>query len=69
MRPVTLMFPEVHVAQYPLDMGRPGAKAASTDVVSVEIEPEGGRGDGGLQGTSGDWAVKVALVFRRPLVP
>ena len=34
-------FPEVHVAQYPLDMGRPGAKSASTDVVSVEIGADG----------------------------
>ena len=38
-------------------------------VVSIEIEREGGRGGKGLQGTSGDLAVKVALVFRRPLVP
>ena len=38
-------------------------------VVSIEIEREGGRDGGGLQGTSGDLAIKVAPVFRRPLVP
>ena len=32
-------FPEIHVVQYPLDMGRPGAK--STAVVSVDVDEKG----------------------------
>lgn len=32
-------FPEIHVVQYPLDMGRPGAK--STAVVSVDVDETG----------------------------
>lgn len=32
-------FPEIHVAQYPLNMGRPGAK--STAVVSVNVDEKG----------------------------
>lgn len=32
-------FPEVHVVQYPLDMGRPGVK--STAVVSVDVDEKG----------------------------
>ena len=32
-------FPEIHVVQYPLDMGRPGAK--STAVVSVDVDDKG----------------------------
>lgn len=32
-------FPEIHVAQYPLDMGRPGAK--STAVISVDVDEKG----------------------------
>ena len=32
-------FPEIHVVQYPLNMGRPGAK--STAVVSVDVDENG----------------------------
>mmetsp|Transcript_24334 Transcript_24334/g.35675 ORF Transcript_24334/g.35675 Transcript_24334/m.35675 type:complete len:603 (+) Transcript_24334:63-1871(+) len=32
-------FPEIHVAQYPLGMGRPGAK--STAVISVDVDEKG----------------------------
>ena len=32
-------FPEIHVAQYPLDMGRKGAKAGG--VVSLQMDSEG----------------------------
>ncbi len=32
-------FPEIHVVQYPLDMGRPGAK--STAVISVDVDENG----------------------------
>ena len=32
-------FPEIHVVQYPLNMGRPGAK--STAVVSVNVDEKG----------------------------
>ena len=32
-------FPEIHVAQYPLDMGRPGAKSSA--VVSVDVDEKG----------------------------
>jgi SNW domain-containing protein 1 len=32
-------FPEIHVVQYPLDMGRPGV--ASTAVISVNVDEKG----------------------------
>jgi SNW domain-containing protein 1 len=32
-------FPEIHVVQYPLDMGRPGAKSSA--VVSVDVDEKG----------------------------
>jgi SNW domain-containing protein 1 len=32
-------FPEIHVAQYPLDMGKPGSK--STAVISVDVDESG----------------------------
>lgn len=36
-------FPEIHVAQYPLDMGRPATRPSGT----------GGGGTGGVSGISG----------------
>lgn len=32
-------FPEIHVVQYPLNMGRPGAK--STEVIAVDVDDKG----------------------------
>jgi SNW domain-containing protein 1 len=32
-------YPEVHVVQYPLDMGRPGAKSSA--VISVDVDESG----------------------------
>ena len=34
-------FPEVHVAQYPLDMGRPNKAATSTAVVPLKVGADG----------------------------
>lgn len=35
-------FPEIHVAQYPLDMGRKG-KTSSTAIVPVQVDSESGK--------------------------